>query len=139
MTLEINGAMHELKVEMEERASATSLHGLTRVMERADRNERQAMRMIRNAWERGKQISQLPKSFQKRWMEYHNSIRIDGVTELRVYSGFLFIFSSGGILITMFNLPRNFFKYKHFDENNRPVRNTRQFERMRMGPAMCFE
>lgn len=139
MTLEINGAMHELKITMEERASATSLHGLTRVMERSGRNERQSMRMIRNAWSRGKQISQLPKTFQRRWTEYHNSIRLEGQTELRVYDGFLFIFSSEGILITMLNLPQNFFKRRKFDEHNRPVRHARQFERMCMTPAMSFE
>jgi len=138
MTLEIEGTMYDLNIPAEERRERTTLHGLVRVMQRAGKNERQSMRMICNAWQRGKLIDQMPNTRQRRWLEQHNSICLDGTTILHVYCDFLFIFNNSGILITMLSLPKTFFKKRQYDADNRPVRNAKQFARMG-GAALAFE
>jgi hypothetical protein len=130
--------MYNLTIPASERGKRTTLHGLVRVMQRAGKNEQQSMRMISNAWQRGKAITEMTHAKQRRWMEHHNSISLDGETILHVYCNYLFIFNSSGILITMLSLPRTFFKKKHYDADNRPVRNARQFARMN-GAMLAFE
>ena len=119
----------ENREDMAMRMGCTSLHGYLRTMERAKKSGRQAVRYIKNAWFRGKGIHELQTFEQRRYALRHNSLLADGYTNLRIYDGYLFIFSSGGTLITMHSLPQYFFKKTCFDGKTK-IRNAKKYMRL---------
>lgn len=129
MMYEMNGKMMESAFDLDEVKRITSVHGLIRTMERTERSDRQALRFIQNAWTRGKSMEQLETKWQKRFLAIRNSLLSDGYTNLRVYSGFLFIFSASGRLITMYPLPRSFTHKRVFDGKTL-VRDARKYSRL---------
>lgn len=128
MKYEMNGMLLETEIDAAELMNCSSKHGFIRTMERADKNEQQALRMIQNAWSRGKSIDQLQLTQQKKYVSHYNSILIDGCTNLRTYCGYLFIFSAAGRLITMHPLPKNFEKKRIYDGKTQ-VRDVRKYSR----------
>lgn len=128
MTYELNGRTYQCSMTPADYSDFTTRHGLVRTMERADKNRKQALRMIQNAWIRGKKADDLPLVKQREYMEYRESVTEDGKVNLRVYAGNLFIFSSRGILITMYPLPQSWGKKPTFagKEHVRDFRTYRQ-------------
>lgn len=129
MMYELNGKIMESCFDLAEVKRITSVHGLMRTMERADCNDRQALRFIRNARLRGKGMDDLEMKWQKRFLALRSSIQPDPGAELRVYCGYLFIFSSAGHLITMYELPHSFTRKRVFDGKTR-VRDVRKYSRL---------
>ena len=125
----MNGKLMESNYALADVKRVTSVHGLIRTMERTGCTDRQALRLIQNAWARGKSMDQLELKRQRRFLELRNSLLEDGYTNLRVYSGFLFIFSAAGCLITMYALPRSFNQKRYFDGKTR-VRDIRKYSRL---------
>lgn len=107
MKYELNGKPRESSIDPTELMRFSSKHGFVRTMERAHKNDFQALRLIHNAWARGKCARQLPTVQRKRISRF-NSLLCGGCTNLRVYNGFLFIFAPDGPLITMHELPEGF-------------------------------
>lgn len=126
MYYEMNGRLYESMIDAQALMCRTTKHGFMRTMERSGRNDQQAARMIENAWTRGKALEQLPQTWQKRYVAYHNSLMCDGDTKLRVYDKYLFIFSASGRLITMHALPKGFAKKRVYDGKTR-VRNAHRY------------
>lgn len=108
----------------------SSVHGWVRTMERTDKSDRQALRMIQNAWSRGKAIDQLKFKKQRKYVASRNSLLLDGYTNLKVYCDHLFIFSATGCLITMYPLPKNFSKKRIYDGKTM-VRDIRKYNRFK--------
>lgn len=121
MIYEMDGRIFETSIntDVDELHNYSTVHGFVRTMERADKTEQQAVRMIKNAWFRGKTIDQLPLVKQKDYVTKYNSLLLDGYTNLRVYCGYLFIFAANGRLITMHPLPRRFDKKNMYDAKAR--------------------
>lgn len=132
MKYEMNGKLLETAINASELMNCSSKHGFIRIMERADKNEHQALRLIQNAWSRGKSIDQLQLTKQKKYVSHYNSLMLDGYTNLRVYCGYLFIFSAAGRLITMHPLPKTFEK-KHIYDGKTRVRDARKYNRFNEG------
>lgn len=113
----------------------TTVHGLSRTMERAGKTGQQALRMIACAWARGKAPDELRHAELRRRVEFFERATQDGRDGhilLRVYNRYLFIFSAEGRLITMFALPDALFKKRVYDGKAR-VRHVRKFLRMNRG------
>lgn len=134
MMYEMNDRLLDTAINESETTKCTSRHGFIRTMERADRKEQQALRLIRNAWTRGKTMDQLQLARQKRYVAHFNSLLYDGYTNLRIYCGYLFIFSAGGCLITMHPLPETFGKKSVYDGKTR-VRNVKKYTRFNDEPV----
>ncbi len=128
MMYEMNGKLLESSIDSSDLMSCSSKHGFIRTMERADMNDHQALRLIQNAWARGKRIDELPLTRQKKYVSHYESLLPDGYTNLRVYGGYLFIFSAGGRLITMHPLPKTFSKKRIYDGKTK-VRDVRKYNR----------
>ncbi len=108
----------------------TSLHALQRIMQRLDLNEQQAMRLMRKAWTKGVPAEQLPRRSQRDYVQRHLRMEYNGLCQLRVYQGYLFIFSAETILITVYALPKSLGKSQQYDRHKEPVRNHRKYQRM---------
>lgn len=132
MKYEMNGHLKETHIDINILMNRTSKHGFVRTMERADTTEHQALRLIQNAWERGRSIEQLQFTRQRNYVSRHNSLLRDGYTNLRVYSSYLFIFSASGKLITMYPLPKNFSKKRIYDGKTK-VRDVKKYNRFNEG------
>lgn len=128
-TFEMDGKAYNCTVASSDIASCSTQHGFIRTMERADRSSEQTLRMIQNAWERGRTIDHAKMIWQRKYLERRNSLLIDGYTELRAYCGYLFIFSSDGQLITMYALPDNWEKKSLYSQGKSRVRNIRKYNR----------
>ena len=92
----------------------------------------QAVRMIRNARVRGKTIEELDRSEQRRCISHARRLKWEGMTEPRVYCGYLFIFSASGRLITMYDLPKKFGRKRIYD-GKILVRDVRKYNRLNAG------
>lgn len=130
MKYEMNGQLKETSLNTTDLMNCSSVHGWVRTMERADKSDRQALRMIQNAWFRGKSIDQLQLKKQKKYVASRNSLLLDGYTNLKVYCDHLFIFSATGCLITMYPLPKNFSKKRIYDGKT-TVRDIRKYNRFK--------
>ncbi|MGN1019216.1 MAG: hypothetical protein ACI4O7_02480 [Aristaeellaceae bacterium] len=128
MTYEMNGQFRETAIDAHALMSCSSRHGFVRTMERTGATDRQALRMIRNAWERGKRAEQLPYPQQRSYVARYDSMLLDGRTNLRVYGNYLFIFTAGGRLITMHQLPQTFSRKRVYDGKTR-VRDVKKYSR----------
>ena len=109
MMYELNGSLCEINTCEAERESFTSLHALMRVMQRFDLNEKKSLQLIQRAWKNGNLIDELSMNHQRSYVERHMTLMSDGWTQMRVYRGFLFIFSSTAKLITAYPLPQSFY------------------------------
>lgn len=69
----------------------TTIHGLQRTMERAMLNEEDALELIRNAWLRGKSLTELPNSIQK---YFRNKFNYDNGDEGIYYENYCFLLIS---------------------------------------------
>lgn len=132
MNYKMNGKLHESTIDAFELMNCSSKHGFVRTMERAGKNDHQALRLIQNAWTRGKSVDQLQLTKQKEYVSRYNSLTFDGYTNLRTYCGYLFIFSAGGRLITMHPLAKNFEK-KHVYDGKTKVRDVKKYNRFNKG------
>lgn len=139
MTYESNASTYEISIPAAEIHTYSSMHGFLRAMERTGLHQHQALRLIRNAWSRGKSPDQLSTTRQKQFLKRYASIMCDGPANLRVYSRWLFIFNAEGILITMHGLPRSFFKKHAYDADKHPIRNFRAYSRMYAAPAFDLD
>ena len=106
-----------------------SKHALERTMERTTLNENQAKRFIGNAFERGCKKDELPMAWQKKYITQTERDLYNGLTDVRVYNNYIFIFSATKVLITMYPLPEFFSKKKYFNGKS-PIRNIRKFNRI---------
>lgn len=136
MTFELDGNFYEINTCEADRESFTSLHALMRVMQRRDINEQKALRLIRNAWDKGSCVAELPMRRQREYVENHRMLMNDGWTQLRVYQDYLFIFSATEKLITAYPLPDRFNKHRHFAQDKQHIRNLRKYQRM--NPAIAI-
>ena len=136
MTFELEGNLYEINTCQAERSDLTSLHALIRVMQRRDMNERKSLRLIKNAWEKGRHVTDLPMRWQREYVENHRMEMYNGWTQLRVYQDYLFIFSSTAKLITAYPLPDRFHKTRHFAQDKQHIRNLRKYQRM--NPAVTL-
>lgn len=132
MYLEIDGIEYDISTEQVFGCS-TSMHGLLRVQQRAGLTERRALRLIEHAWERGRTAEQLPRRWQREYLEHRNRLLYNGYPVLKVYQKILFVFSHFGKLITAYELPEDFFKARLYDNSKKVVRNFRKYQRMMVG------
>lgn len=135
MTIELEGNMYEINTCEAEREAFTSLHALMRVMQRCELNEKKSLRLIKNAWEKGRRVAELPMRWQREYVENHRMELHNGWTKLRVYQNYLFIFSATEKLITAYPLPDRFDKNRHFAQDKQHIRNLRKYQRMNPVPA----
>ena len=109
----------------------TSYHGLYRTIERLNcRNEKQALRIIRLAWERGTSMSDLDLVKQKKYLAARDGRCAEGATQFRVYQNHLWIFSPDPdpVLITVYPVPKDFSKRGHYIGKQK-IRDFKQYER----------
>ena len=99
-------------------------HGLLRAEERANLPASGALKLINRAEEKGKTAEDFPAA-ERRYLQNLEQSR-DRI--VRVFSDYLFIFSSEGIFITMFHIPVWFGKKNKYC-GKIAVRNPRKFER----------
>lgn len=137
MKYEMNGQFKETFLNTTDLMNHSSVHGWVRTMERTDKSDRQALRMIQNAWSRGKSIDQLKFKKQRKYVASRYSLLLDGYTNLKVYCDHLFIFSATGCLITMYPLPKNFSKKRSYDGKTM-VRDIRKYQIFRGKPHSRF-
>ncbi len=135
MTFELEGNLYEINTCEAERSAFTSLHALMRIMQRCELNEQKSLRLIKNAWEKGSRVEDLPMRWQREYAENHRMRMDNGWTQLRVYQDYLFIFSSSEKLITAYPLPNRFYKNRHFAQNKQHIRNLRKYQRMNPVPV----
>ncbi len=131
-----NGTRYDIRTTEQQRREITSLHGLIRVIDRANLNEKKSISMIRKAWERGLTADQMPRRSQREYILRHTGQTKDAQSELRVYQDMLFIFASSGMLITAYPLPKKLFTVRHYDMHGRVVRNIKKYQRMTMPVQM---
>ena len=130
MTFQLEGNLYEINTCEADRQSFTSLHALMRVMQRRDLNEQKSLRLIKNAWEKGRHVADLPMRWQREYVENHRMEMYNGWTQLRVYQNYLFFFSATEKLITAYPLPDRFDKNRHFAQDKQHIRNLRKYQRM---------
>lgn len=130
MLFDLDGTQYAVLSTQEERSELTSLHGLLRIMERTGFHEEKALRLVHLARERGRTAQELPRRYQRDYVQDHTRLLYDGYTRPVVYQNFLFIFSSTGRLITAYALPDDFYKIRQYSESGEPVRKFRQYQRM---------
>ena len=127
----LDGKRYYVDLPTYENFGLTSLHGLVRTMQRMNATQQKALRLIRDAFYKGLEAVELPKRWQRDYIEKERMLMYNGYTKLRVFENSLFIFSGEDKLITMYKLPGDFEKPLYFDKRtNERVRSVRKYFRM---------
>ncbi len=105
------------------RPGETSLHGLSRTMERTGKDVLQSIQLVQKAWKKGRTPNVSP---QKERTAEGSSVSL---VEYRIYKGNLFIFSGTGVLITMYSLPADYYHKELYDGKTR-IRKVKRYKRM---------
>ena len=100
-----------------------SYHSIVRAKERLGYNEKNALKQINRALERGKTAEQF-SSMERTYLEE----KCDGVTRAIAYNNFCYIVSDTGICVTVFALPTWFGKKKHY-AGKEQIRNVKAYSR----------
>ena len=100
-----------------------SYHSLTRAKERLGYNEKNALKQINRAKERGKTAENFT-SWEREYLENEAGIGTYAIA----YNNFCYIIGADGICVTMYALPAWFGKKKHFDGKER-IRNAKAYSR----------
>lgn len=112
-------------------SNLASYHGICRTIERLNcRNEKQALRTIKLAWERGTIMDDLELVKQRKYVLARDGRCAGGATQFRVYQNHLWIFSPGPepVLITVYPVPKDFSKRGHYIGKEK-IRDFKQYER----------
>ena len=107
--------------QLRDYCSATH-HSVERTIERADMNEKEAMRFISLAIERGKSSREF-HSDERSYLE--SKAHEDGCRAV-VYNGYVFILGKHDRCVTMYKLPTWFGKKKNYDGKQK-VRNAKKY------------
>lgn len=99
-----------------------SYHSMKRTIERAGLNKKAAIRMIENAWAKGKDSQE----FGKREREYLQRKETEG-RKMLIYAGYCFLFDEDSVCITMYAVPVWFGK-KQF-QGKIEIKNPRKYYR----------
>ena len=116
---------------------AISQHGMERTMERLHVNEARAKARIARAWEQGFTKGTAPLSWQRKYLKKITRQLEDGETNVRLYQDYIYIFSAGGVLITMYRPPKQRCGVLYAGKTQ--VRNLRKYQRMYRVPDFCPE
>lgn len=125
-----------MALKKEQRVCEISYHGMQRVKERLKVNQAAAGHIIKNAWEKGLSAMELPTKRQREYVEGQRRLLFNGWTRLKIYHGYLLIFSGEANLITSYRLPDWFYEKQRFDRDKGHVRNLRKY--IRMNPGVYF-
>ena len=100
-----------------------SYHSIVRVKERLGYNEKNALKQINRALERGKTAEQF-SSKERTYLED----KCDETKYAIAYNNFCYIVGTDGVCVTVFSLPTWFGKKKHYD-GKEPIRNAKAYTR----------
>lgn len=103
-----------------------SYHSIVRAKERLGYNEKNALKQINRALERGKTAEQFT-SWERDYLQNEGSETAYAVA----YNNFCYIIGANGICVTVYALPDWFGKKKHFDGKEK-IRNPKVYERTRL-------
>lgn len=107
-----------------------TIHCVERINERQSiKSNARAMRKVQKAVERGSG-AECFHSWERKYMEN----RKKGNCSPIAYDQFCYIISEDGVCVTLFPLPKNFGRRKHFDGKEK-IRNVKKYEKFRM-PAL---
>ena len=126
MTNTLERMKNKVNLPMDEIYKYSTLHGLLRTMERMKMNDQQALRFIKNAWERGTATASVV--WQRDYLDQRDGRFEEGATEFRMYCGQLCIFTPNGEMVTMYPLPADFNRKRAYNGKER-IRNARRFDR----------
>lgn len=100
-----------------------SYHSIVRAKERLGYNEKNAIKQINRALERGKTADEFA-SWEKNYLQNEGS----ETTYAIAYNNFCYIVGDDGICVTMYALPNWFGKKKHFNGKEK-IRNVKAYTR----------
>ena len=100
-----------------------SYHSIVRAKERLGYNEKNALKQINRALERGKTAEQF-SSKERTYLED----KCDETKYAIAYNNFCYIVGTDGVCITVFSLPTWFGKKKHYDGKEQ-IRNAKAYSR----------
>ena len=114
-----------------------SQHGMERTMERLHVNEARAKVFIARAWEKGLTKVTAPLSWQRKYLKKITRELEDGETNVRLYQDYIYIFSAGGVLITMYRPPKQRCGILYAGKDK--IRNFKKYQRMYRAPEFVLE